>query len=123
MKPILAATAALLFVSGAALAQNTNIEAAPPAADTGSQGYPAQGTASPSTPTPARTHHHHTTHHATKHHATKHHATKHHATAAPSGEAPGEAPGGSSTYTPPPASGASPMNGAPGNPTGAPSPQ
>jgi hypothetical protein len=76
MKPMLAATAALLFVSGAALAQTTSVQSAPPALDTGSNAYPAQGTVSPSTPTPEPTHprkahkttrHHHTTHH-TRHH-------------------------------------------------------
>lgn len=72
MKAIIVATAAAVFMSGAALAQTTTIQAAPPAVDTGSQGYQSQGGYNPGS-APTATHH-------SKKHTTKHkkHTKKHH---------------------------------------------
>ena len=88
MKPILAATAALLFMSGAALAQTTSVQSAPPASDTGSNAYQAQGTVSPSTPTPEPTHHR-KAHKTTKHHHYTTHHTQHHTTPPVTGDGTG----------------------------------
>jgi hypothetical protein len=89
MKPILAAAAAALLVSGAALAQTSTtprgtVQSQPPAVDTGSQGYQGQGGSSATSTgmsSDTGTTHRQSGHHKRSTHAKTHHGTRHPSTA------------------------------------------
>ncbi|MBV9653677.1 MAG: hypothetical protein JOZ42_03840 [Acetobacteraceae bacterium] len=82
MKPILAAAAALLFVSGAALAQTRALDTAPQSSDTGSTGGQSQVTTpqgNSSQGDSSQGSMHQNSRHSSMRHHTRHHTT-HHAT-------------------------------------------